>query len=335
MDIARDRNEMDRTEINVETARTARNLPIRIVIAVSRDFVRIERIGAGRETHHGSGINRLVDRARQIFLAVKDAQAELCVGRQIGIQREAAAITAEPIDALSIEDVLHVARVIVLFQIKTGAHGFTQRAAGIGADFIGIEIAVACAQPGRENIRRGRRDQVHHAADRIAAIERALRPAQKFHPVEITHQHAGRSRTREVKTIDVNGDGAFAGARQQAETNAARRDLRRSGDLTEIHPRHLLSEITHRGDAANLQIICGEGGNTGRDALHILGPLFGGDDHLLDPRTRRHGGTAGRGNGNTGQQNGKRRPVGVRTRYGHFLPLPRAGEQAARPLQPP
>ena len=128
-------------------------------------------------------------------------------------------------------------------------------------------------------------DQADRAADRVAALERALRAAQDLDPLEIEQVEIGAGQRRIIDVVDIDADAGLVGRAEIELADAADRGADRGAEggalLAQGHVRGLVGDLDEAVLAALLEQL---GRNRGDRERRILQPLraeLGGDDHFL------------------------------------------------------
>ena len=162
---------------------------------------------------------------------------------------------------------------------------------GIGPNLTGA----ARHQPDRRLGLVGRhpRHDVHRAADDVAPVEGALRPAQHFDPLDVDEvgQHPGRP--RQVDAVEIHGGARVGAGKDDIGADAADGELREAGVLREGDRRTEPGQLLHRVHVGALQLVAGQHAHGHRHGVHVaLADLRGGDHgvflqrHLQDHRHR-------------------------------------------------
>ena len=140
-------------------------------------------------------------------------------------------------------------------------------------------------------------DEVDRAARRIAAVKRALRPAQDFDALEIIKLLAVARAEALIDFVDIDPDRRCRRSRKLVgDRDAAEREI---GLRIRIGRGHLdigqaAHEVTRLADPARREIFGREGRDGGGNILKILRPLLGGHDDVAEPaRARRFVGRSG------------------------------------------
>ena len=169
---------------------------------------------------------------------------------------------------------------------RAGDRGFQQRAAIVAHR--GANFAVGL-------FGRALGDHVDRAADGVAAVERALRAAEHFDPVDEQRRAAGFNGRGGVDAVRIGSDAGVGGLHVGQAADAAQADavqLARIGQAgREVG--HVLDGV----DTQEVALLGGVGRNGDRDVMQALAPLFGGDDQFLDGAPRADGRRCGRGAG--------------------------------------
>ena len=167
-----------------------------------------------------------------------------------------------------------------------------------------VIIAVGGREVGAERVARPAGDEGERAADRVLAVERALRPAQHLDPLQIEQVELGAADAAVIDAVDIDADRRIEGLQRVGLADAANVDVGRVGgaaalDDVEVRHRALQAGRVLRLDAVERALA--ERRDRGRDVLEILLGAPGGDgDHLaigVDRRRLALGAAADRGRG--------------------------------------
>ncbi len=96
-----------------------------------------------------------------------------------------------------------------------------------------LQVSEPDALRGGERLARRLRDHVQRAADRVAAVERPLRPAQHLDPLEVQEVAEHHRRPREVHAVQVHGRARVGAGEDDVRPDAADRELGEAGVLGE------------------------------------------------------------------------------------------------------
>ena len=160
---------------------------------------------------------------------------------------------------------------------------FAQRRIHHAAQLDRVMIAVLGAHIARHHaeLRLGG-DQIHHAARRVAAIQRALRPAQHLHPLDVEELGLEQVIRGQRRVVDVYAGRRIPRCGHQLRADSANREVR-PGEiaLREIDVGNGQHQIGAAVDLLLLQLILAERGNRDGHRLQALGPPLRSDDHLF------------------------------------------------------
>jgi hypothetical protein len=131
-----------------------------------------------------------------------------------------------------------------------------------------------------ERIGRAVGHEIDRAAGRVAAIERALRPAQHLHPRHVEDQPLGHDRDRVGHFVHIDADRGRIVRGIVLKAHAAQAELRRAAakGRFDLKRRNRILQLVDVGDPAFAEHVLPH--HAQRDA-HILRRLFavlGGDD---------------------------------------------------------
>ena len=130
-------------------------------------------------------------------------------------------------------------------------------------------------------------DQADRAADRIAALERALRAAQDLDPLEIEQVEIGAGQRGIIDVVDIHADAGLIGRVKSTwptpRIEAADRGAERGALLAQRHVRRLVGDFGEAALAALLEQCGGHRGDRERRVLQPLLAELGGDDDVLLP----------------------------------------------------
>ena len=205
-------------------------------------------------------------------------------------QTGTAAILIGAVDIAVGEDVVLVAIARRRPQREAAGEIFRNAAADITGN---PAIAVIAERDIDHRFRRIRRlagVDVHRADRRVAAVKRALRPAQHFNGADVEQVLLNGTRGGDIHAIDEDADiglNTRIGARSTDTANLHHRVTVVVG-LQDVQAGDEMRQLRHAADAAVFKLIAGEGGNRHRDFLHVLGAFFRRDDHGFDAAAAGH-----------------------------------------------
>ncbi len=163
--------------------------------------------------------------------------------------------------------------------------------------------------------RRPAAGHVDQAAQRVAAEQRALRPAHELDLVDVEQLDARRVGVQLRDAVDVGGDARVVRARADAAEAGVAQLARRP--LGEHGVRRQDGGLAHQADAGGVDGLAGDGGDADRHLLAILGLLLRGhrdrwhleaEGVILGGRRHRAGGygrlAEGRGGDGDGRHDG-------------------------------
>ena len=129
------------------------------------------------------------------------------------------------------------------------------------------------------------REDVERAADRVPAVERALRAAQDLDAVEVHEIGEHHRRAREVNAVHVDGRAGVGAREDRVGPDAADRELAVAGVLREGQGRRLAGQVLDRLRLASTQLLRGQDADGERRRLQLaLARLRRRDDDPLgDP----------------------------------------------------
>ena len=227
-----------------------------------------------------------------VVLAVLDPQVQLAVGAKVGLHRAAQrpAVLAAQILPVGVEHArqrggrLDVAIRLGHAARHAHAQALRQRTAHRAFDRAAVEAFVARVDVAVQFSLAGvRADVLDQAARRVAPEQRALRPAQHFHALDVEQLARKPVHRPHVGIIDINRDRRFEIVGEVVLRNAAQvedRDVGRPG--VELEPRHLLGDLRGVGHAQRFQLLARIGGDRDRHALRVLAALVRGDDDIAE-----------------------------------------------------
>ena len=158
-----------------------------------------------------------------------------------------------------------------------------------------VVIAVAELGDAAELLGRLLRYQSDRAADRVLAVQRALRSAQHLHALYVVEVEERALDARHVHVIEVDSDARIERLQCVRLADAANVDVgavRRTASLDEIHVRHGSLQTGEVLGLQHAQFVGREGRHGDWHVLHALLAPARGDDHFLERagRGRRHDG---------------------------------------------
>ena len=126
-------------------------------------------------------------------------------------------------------------------------------------------------------------DVFERAADRVAAVERALRPAQHLDPLDVEDVEHRRLRARDIDVVDIEADAGLEAPERVLLADAAdEADQGRVGAARDLQ-RSVRRALHHRGEvdrALVLERLAVERGDRDRHVLQALRAAAGGDDDI-------------------------------------------------------
>ena len=133
--------------------------------------------------------------------------------------------------------------------------------------------------PGRLGRRHSCRD-VESAARRVAAEQRALRPAQQLDSFDIEEAPGLRRGLAVVDAVDIKGDAALGTRPQVGETDTAHRDAKLAEALADLHGWERRPDIERRVDLLRLKRVAADHRDRDRRFLEAAFAAFRGDDNV-------------------------------------------------------
>ena len=124
------------------------------------------------------------------------------------------------------------------------------------------------------------RDDVDDAAKAVPSVQRPLRPAQHFDPLNVEQvgvEHAG---VHIVHVVHIKADGRIVVDGPDAAYEGVR--VAPEPPIGDEQVRNLPGDILNRADARVLDLLFGNGGHADRHVLHVLRALFGRDQHGIE-----------------------------------------------------
>ena len=128
-------------------------------------------------------------------------------------------------------------------------------------------------------------DEVDGTGQRVAAIERALRPAQHFYAFQIRHVKDRALRLGDINAIKVEADRRFPSdsrVDRDRTTNGDLRDRLVGRRALNLHVRRDRAETVNRTDVARFQIFAADCRNGERNVLNVFRTLLRGDDDVTN-----------------------------------------------------
>ena len=149
----------------------------------------------------------------------------------------------------------------------------------------GIQVPEPQRDVGAVFERRLARDDVHRAGDRVLPEQRALRPAQDLHPVDIHQVVEGEPRARAIDAVDERAYRSFQARVVPRRAHAANAEVapvgRAVGAVHREGRRHLLQPVEVR-HAPSGEILSGVRGNGYGNVLNRRFALGRGNENLFD-----------------------------------------------------
>ena len=144
------------------------------------------------------------------------------------------------------------------------------------------EAAVIGVHAQREPVGRLAGDESDRAGGRVAAVERALRPAQHLDPSEVEQQALRLDREGLGHLVDIDTDrrGVVGGIVVEADAAQPEVGLAAAERRHRLQPRRLVLELVDVGDAALGERLAADDGDGDRHRLNRGGAALGGDDDL-------------------------------------------------------
>src|SRR5258708_40241037 len=131
-------------------------------------------------------------------------------------------------------------------------------------------------------------DNIDDTADRVTAEQRALRPTQYFHAIDVEYvQHAANG-SRHVHAVDVGSDTGLRGQRKVGLTDATDKDtrgIRRAADRRSEIESDIRREICHMLHVGSSELVNGRRGICGdgnRSVLETPFPSLRRDRYFLE-----------------------------------------------------
>ncbi|MNJ45879.1 hypothetical protein D3C77_409910 [compost metagenome] len=246
--------------------------------------VRVGRFAEGRQDHVGqAGV--LERRAGALVLGIVDDQGGV-EGRS-RLPQQGAAHGQDVLGA-------HVAAVVVLDVAVIGLGQdrelarqliLDQGALDAGAQLLAAVGAEGGLAAGAEVEGRTARLDADHAADGVAAVERALRPAQDGHAADVEEVLNRADVARQIDPVQLDPDRGLearfdVGIAQAANIEGAGEGV--GADRRQDHVRHLAVQVQQALDLAVLKRFHAEGADRQGHVLKPLLAALGGDDDVGD-----------------------------------------------------
>ena len=150
-----------------------------------------------------------------------------------------------------------------------------------------LQVSEPDALRGGERLARRLRDHVQRAADRVAAVERPLRPAQHLDPLEVQEVAEHHRRPREVHAVQVNGRARVGAGEDDVRPDAADRELGEAGVLGERDAGRKPGRVLHARGRGPRQLGSRQHADRARGRLRVaLAQLVRGDDEPVDRHHR-------------------------------------------------
>jgi len=153
-----------------------------------------------------------------------------------------------------------------------------------------IVSAISAARLERKLLRQRLGDVLHRAANGVAAIQRALRPAQHFDPLDIVDIEHGGLRAVEIYVIKVDADALLEARDRILLADTADEGGQRGVGAARGFQRHVRRRLRQFGDvdrAGARKLIAAERRDGDRNIDQPLLTATGGDDDPADP-SRQH-----------------------------------------------
>ena len=139
-------------------------------------------------------------------------------------------------------------------------------------------------------------DEVHEPAGRVAAEQRALRPAQHLDALQVEELEAQATGRRAIDVVDVHRDRVLVGIGEVVQADAAQEevdDARFGVRRRVVEPGRHRHDVGAVGEAELADLLVAERGDRDADVLHALLALLRGDDDLLETAGGLRCGSAG------------------------------------------
>ena len=259
-----------------------------VVVGIAR------RVGVAVAGAVDAAIGHLVDQR-----SVRPQPAVALVG--VGVDEQREALRWRPAHAHPGGDLLELADLDVgVRQIDELAQPVAPGVGAGGGDrpVVGqalIRVEVSSPAPARAGFERepaglfaSRRpgDDVDRTADRVAAVESALRPAQHFDALDVRQVPVLSDLAPEVDAVDVDADAGVGGDEVILQADAADERVGGGGvagrEAGHVQVRDELADVDQVGDALPLKLLAGEGGDRDRHLVDALLALLGGNGDLLE-----------------------------------------------------
>ena len=191
------------------------------------------------------------------------------------------------------------------------ANALGERARHRGFEQGVVVVRVGAAHLGVEVFGRALGHDVDGAADGVAAVERALRAAQHFDPIDEDRRFASLHGRGGVDAVRIHRNRAIGGVGVAEAADAAQRDAVGLGGI--LQARREVGDVLDRVDPDKVTLFRRKGGHGHRHVLQALLALFSGDHQFFD------------GVGSGGRRSGAR--LGLDRRGGQGRGQQRAGRQ--------
>ena len=180
-----------------------------------------------------------------------------------------------------------------------------------------VIAAVAQVQAGGDMVGRGVGDHADGAAGGVAAVKRALRPAQHLDAGDVVQQTLRHHAVRigHLVDIDAHGRGVVGGVVGQADAANAELGLAAAQLAVDLQAGHRVLQVVDRLDVAVVQRLARDDGQGQADLLRRFGAALGRDDDVVDRCGRSLG--LDLGDGGQGRQ-GERGDRGAEKKTFHF-----------------
>ena len=116
----------------------------------------------------------------------------------------------------------------------------------------------------------------------VLAEQRALRPAQYLHPLQVEERRHELAVAAGIDAVDIKADILFESEVLGARADAADIDLVGAGGGLNREVRDIFRQILERADIHVFQILAADDGHGNRHILHVFHALLGGDQHRFD-----------------------------------------------------
>ncbi len=190
-----------------------------------------------------------------------------------------------PVVILAVEHrILDIAVALGVERSEADGEALADRTGDRAAQLHLVVGAVGGKQAGVELIARPAGDEAQGAADRVLAVERALRAAQHLDPLQVEQVELGASDAAVIDAVDIDADRRVEGLQRVRLTDAANEDVGGVGGaaaLDDVEVRHRALQAGRVGRLDAVEAALREGADRGRHALQILLGAAGGDGHFL------------------------------------------------------